>query len=310
LADKIFISYRREQSAANALSIGQYLEHQFGRKNVFIDVDMRAGAKFPQVLEERLKACKVMLALLGPGWAEARDDEGHRRLDRQDDWVRLEIARALDRGITVIPVRINGADLPKKSSLPEDIQGLLDHQATTITNTGFRNEMAGLVRDIRRIPDPARLRRQVLIGSLFAVLLGALGFGLYGSQLLSWAQVALGDIRTAIGWQSTPRGMLMGEQGWTYYGKSTETGYAFAAQIGSAKKLGDRAMINSRQVVDPSYTTMAGGKTLQNADVGEGLVVFECHTRRSVYATETIYDGNGLYYLTTNGAILSTLVLK
>ena len=84
------------------------------------------------------------VALLGPGWAEARDDEGNRRLDSQDDWVRLEIARALNRGITVISVRINGADLPKKSSLPEDIRGLLDHQATVVTNTGFRNEMAGL----------------------------------------------------------------------------------------------------------------------------------------------------------------------
>ncbi len=51
---KIFISYRREDSAANALGIGQYLEHEFGRKNVFIDVDMRAGTKFPKVLEERL----------------------------------------------------------------------------------------------------------------------------------------------------------------------------------------------------------------------------------------------------------------
>jgi hypothetical protein len=52
MAEKIFISYRREENAANALSIAQYLEHEFGRKNVFVDVDMRAGAKFPVVLEE------------------------------------------------------------------------------------------------------------------------------------------------------------------------------------------------------------------------------------------------------------------
>jgi hypothetical protein len=51
---KIFISYRREDAGANALGISQYLEKEFGRKSVFIDVDMRAGAKFPAVLEERL----------------------------------------------------------------------------------------------------------------------------------------------------------------------------------------------------------------------------------------------------------------
>jgi hypothetical protein len=50
---KIFISYRRQDAGANALGIGQYLEHEFGRKNVFIDVDMQAGTKFPTVLEER-----------------------------------------------------------------------------------------------------------------------------------------------------------------------------------------------------------------------------------------------------------------
>ena len=75
MPSKIFISYRREDAAATALSISQYLENQFGRRNVFIDVDMRAGAKFPTVLEERLAECKVMLVLIGPGWLNARDDQ-------------------------------------------------------------------------------------------------------------------------------------------------------------------------------------------------------------------------------------------
>jgi hypothetical protein len=44
MSSKIFISYRRQDSGSNALGIGQYLEKEFGRKNVFIDIDMRAGA--------------------------------------------------------------------------------------------------------------------------------------------------------------------------------------------------------------------------------------------------------------------------
>src|ERR1039458_664927 len=112
MRDKIFISYRREDVCSSDLSIGQYLEHQFGRRNVFIDVDMHAGAKFPTVLEQRLAECKVMLVLIGPGWLNARDEKGHRRLDNPEDWVRLEIAHALKRNITVIPVRVNGAELP------------------------------------------------------------------------------------------------------------------------------------------------------------------------------------------------------
>jgi hypothetical protein len=132
MPQKIFISYRRQDAGANALGIGQYLEHEFGRKSVFIDVDMRAGAKFPQVLEQRLAECKVMLVLIGPEWLNSRDDQGHRRLESPDDWVRLEIAHALKRDITVIPVRVNGAELPARAALPEDIRGLLDHQAVSV----------------------------------------------------------------------------------------------------------------------------------------------------------------------------------
>jgi hypothetical protein len=70
-----------------------------------------------------------MLALIGPDWLNSCDENGHRRLDDPNDWVRLEISRALKRDIAVIPVRINGAELPAKAKLPDDIKGLLDHQA-------------------------------------------------------------------------------------------------------------------------------------------------------------------------------------
>ena len=186
MAGKIFISYRRDDSAANALSICQYLEHEFGRKNVFIDVDMRAGAKFPRVLEQRLAECKVMLVLIGPHWINAHDDQGQRRLEHPEDWVRVEIAEALKRAITVIPVRVNGAELPRRTMLPEDIQGLLDHQAVSVTTSGFRNEMAGLVRDIRSVPSPKRWR-SIAAGAIgLPLVLLAAWTGLYQIGMPVW----------------------------------------------------------------------------------------------------------------------------
>lgn len=183
MPEKIFICYRRdEESRGIALGIHQYLERMFGEGNVFIDVDMQAGAKFPEVLERRLADCRVLLALIGKRWLDARDDAGNRRLDDPNDWVRLEIGRALKRGVTVVPVRIEGADLPKKSALPRDIEGLVDHQAITVTSTGFRNDMAGLARDIRAPPKlfgivTARLGhwpvQTVAIPAALAVLLGS-----------------------------------------------------------------------------------------------------------------------------------------
>jgi TIR domain len=120
---------------------------------VFIDIDrIRAGQKFQEVLEQRLAECKVMVAVIGPQWLNARGDDGRRRLEDPTDWVHLEIVHALARKITVIPVTVGGANLPKKGDLPEELRPLLDYHAVAITTNGFRSEMAGLVNDIRAIP--------------------------------------------------------------------------------------------------------------------------------------------------------------
>ncbi len=155
MAGRIFVNYRRDDSASHALNVAQYLEATFGKRNVFLDIDrMRAGQSFPTVLKERLSASKVMLAIIGPSWLELKGEDGQRRLDDPSDWVRLEIATALSNGMTVIPVLVGGARLPRKVELPPDLQALTDQHAVTVTTNGFRNEMAGLARDIRAIPGP------------------------------------------------------------------------------------------------------------------------------------------------------------
>ncbi len=152
MAGKIFVNYRRGDSAAHALSVAQYLERAFGAHNVFIDVDrMRAGQVFPKVLEARLAECKVMLCVIGPLWLGIEGEDGRRRLDDPEDWVRLEIVRALARGIAVIPVLAGGANLPRRSELPDDLKPLVAHHAVAITTNGFRSDMAGLARDIGTI---------------------------------------------------------------------------------------------------------------------------------------------------------------
>jgi TIR domain len=180
MARKIFISYRREDAGANVLGISQYLEHQFGPKNVFIDVDMRAGAYFPTVLKQRLAKSKVMLVLIGPEWINAAHQDGGRRLDKPDDWVRLEIAQALKRNMPIIPVRVGNTFLPNREHLPSDIRGLLDHQAVSVTLAGFRHEMASLTRDIRAIPNT---RSWLFLGAIAAAALLALG--IIGSWLVA-----------------------------------------------------------------------------------------------------------------------------
>ncbi|MBA4233986.1 MAG: hypothetical protein C0465_25775 [Ralstonia sp.] len=172
---KIFINYRREDSAAHALNIAQYLEREFGRHNVFIDVDrMRAGEDFHKVLEQRLQECKVMVAVIGPTWVDVRDEHGARRLDDPKDWVRSEIATALRGGVVVIPVLVGGAELPRQETMPEEVRGLVRRHAAVVTTNGFRHDMAGLTRDIAEVT--GRPRRISLSGWV-AIVLGVVGLG-------------------------------------------------------------------------------------------------------------------------------------
>ena len=290
MAGKIFISYRREENAANALSIGQYLEHEFGRNNVFIDVDMRAGARFPAVLEERLRSCKVMLALIGKNWLSIKDDEGEqRRIDNPEDWVRLEVARALTRGITVIPVRVDGAALPKKAMLPEDIQGLLDHQAATVTTTSFRNDMAGLVRDIHKIPNPTKIRNVGIGAGVAVVILLLTSIVLYQTRLLTWAQPYLDKIASSF--QNQSEEIVPVGPEWTLYGLSP-TGFAQYLKLNSVKEFPGRVSAKVKIFLDPNLPNYSG-KTDKEAVYEDDINVYDCNSAHWVAAETTIYDSSG-----------------
>lgn len=179
MGGKIFVNYRRDDSAPHALSVAQYLEREFGSKNVFLDIDrLRPGQRFPQVLEERLTESRVMLTVIGPSWLSATNEAGQRRLDDPEDWVRMEICRALAQKIPVIPVLVGGASLPRKSELPDDLKPLLEHQVATITTNGFRTEMAGLARDLQDFIRPPRTW-PLAAGALAGAAVAALGLGMY-----------------------------------------------------------------------------------------------------------------------------------
>jgi hypothetical protein len=168
MAGKIFINYRRDDSASHALAVARYL----GKRNIFIDIHrLQPGLKFKTVLEDKLRQCKVMLAIIGPNWVDARDEKtGNRPIDDPEDWVRVEIERALARKIPVIPVLVAGATLPSKSDLPQSLQPLLEHHSVTVTTNGFRHEMAGLARNVADLTMRRPWSRMVAAAS--ALILG------------------------------------------------------------------------------------------------------------------------------------------
>ena len=106
----IFISYRRSDSQGEAGRLFDDLVRQFGKSAVFMDVvGIDAGRDFRRAIEDSVQSCSVLLAMLGPLWLDAADEQGSRRLDNEIDYVRLEIAAALQRDIPVVPVLLRGA---------------------------------------------------------------------------------------------------------------------------------------------------------------------------------------------------------
>ena len=96
------------------------LEDQFGRTNVFRDIDsIGPGRNFSDVIIDSLKEVDVVIAAIGATWNEGR------RLTDPSDFVRMEVSHALSRGTPIIPVLLDDTDLPTADELPADLQGLL-----------------------------------------------------------------------------------------------------------------------------------------------------------------------------------------
>src|SRR5215204_1604663 len=122
----VFVSYRRGDSEGQARALNFELVKLIGRNSVFMDVDSIAlGRDFRQILHDRMQSCDLMLALIGPGWLDAKDAAGNRRLESETDLVRQEIAAALKRNIPVIPVLLQGAQMPAAERLPDDVKDLV-----------------------------------------------------------------------------------------------------------------------------------------------------------------------------------------
>ena len=64
-------------------------------------------------------------ALIGESWTTIEDRSG-RRLDQENDPVRVEIATAIKQKKTLIPVLFDETKMPGVGDLPSDLQGLCD----------------------------------------------------------------------------------------------------------------------------------------------------------------------------------------
>jgi tetratricopeptide (TPR) repeat protein len=193
MAGKSFLNYRREDSTGTAGRLHDRLAQEFGRSNLFVDVD---GTDLRVRLNNQIAACQVLLTVIGPNWLDSKDEAGEHRLHHPDDFVALEIAAALSHNIRIIPVLVDGARMPKMSWLPDPLKQLARCQAVEVHQNNFDEDIETLVETVREALNGGfvgqRSRRRLAMAWVAAaagvLLAGWIGFYWMGiSKWPPWA---------------------------------------------------------------------------------------------------------------------------
>lgn len=128
MTEDVFISYRSHDDPYAALLIDQWLTERLGAGRVFRDSrTIRLGTYFPEQIHRALQYCRALIAVIGPRWL-SRGPDGQRLIDSPRDYVRREIATALQGDALVIPVLVGDVPLPAARSLPPDVAELASRQ--------------------------------------------------------------------------------------------------------------------------------------------------------------------------------------
>ncbi|MEY2493614.1 MAG: hypothetical protein QOJ45_106 [Verrucomicrobiota bacterium] len=151
----IAISYRRQDSSPVAGRLYDRLQAEFGKNTVFMDFDsIPYGVDFREHIKQTLRRAKVVVAIIGPEWLGG-SGSSNRRIDDPADFVRLEIASALENGIPIIPVLVNATPMPDAKSLPGELEGLAFRNGLALdTGIDFHHHADRLIAGIHKVIDP------------------------------------------------------------------------------------------------------------------------------------------------------------
>lgn len=158
---RIMISYRRDDSAGWAALLHLSLASHFGDEDIFIDVDnILVGEDFLKTITKIVKDSEVLVAVIGPDWLHVADSTGHRRLNKDDDTLRVEIRTALQYNKAILPVLVDKAGMPSAEELPKDIRQLAFKHAHDVDPRHHRRDVEALIGHIENALELAEQRKR------------------------------------------------------------------------------------------------------------------------------------------------------
>lgn len=183
---RIFVAYRPGPDQPAARRLYRIFAKRFGSDNVEQASSIPAGRDVRVAAEEEVSTADVLLVIIGPTWLNAADNNGNRLLERENDPVRHQIATGIDYGMLVIPVLIDGANLPSAADLPAPLRDLAYKQPAVINNDAdIRRLIAELERKRKprkappaAAPAPRSRRRLIIAGALLVTLFAGIAAAL------------------------------------------------------------------------------------------------------------------------------------
>lgn len=145
---KIFISYRRDDTSGFANLLYEMLSDHFGDDHVFRDIfDIGPGKIFKEAIKDEINSCDVLLAVIGKDWLTITKKK---LANGEEDFVRMEISAALSRTppIMVIPVMVEGAEVPLEQDLPDDLKGLVRPNASILGDRWLKQDVRQLIEEL------------------------------------------------------------------------------------------------------------------------------------------------------------------
>lgn len=149
---EIFVNYRTGFGEQAAAHLEDHLSRHFGSERVFRDAkSIDPGADFRERLHAASTSARVLLAVIGEGWAGAIRN-GRIALEDPTDWIRREILNAREAGARIIPVLCgHNMEPPRASELPPELAFLADNQALRLDHRNSADDLAQITRKLGEI---------------------------------------------------------------------------------------------------------------------------------------------------------------
>ncbi len=175
--DSIFLSYRRRDSNVLAFMIAKRLQARFGPSCVFFDHEsINPGAGWRSRIDGALRRSRVVIAVIGPHWGEELRDRMKPGDRPGEDWVRHELETALQRGLPVVSLLVDDAQMPPRDEFGPGLAALPEHQSFRLrTGPELERDLDALIRSLTSTLASRRSNRKYRWGVGLAIVVATLG---------------------------------------------------------------------------------------------------------------------------------------